>query len=286
MVASVLSPGEKAPSIALADQIGKKVKLTDFKGRKVLVYFYPKADTPGCTTQACGLRDILGDIGDTAVLGISPDPPSRQAKFDQKYGLGFPLLADEDHPWPRRTGCGRRSPMYGRKYMGIVRSAFLVDEKGKLADAWYKISPKDTPKNLLAALAGPAASRCGPRRRGSGTDGGHHQRAIVAAEAETSWTAPAPASTIAGSPVTTSIRISGSCSVRPTVGGIRPRSMVSARATAPMEPAAAQRVSRDPFDRGDGGPGMPNTLMMASDSGRSLAGVEVPWALMWVTTPP
>ncbi len=157
MVASVLSPGDKAPSIALADQTGKKVKLTDFKGRKVLVYFYPKADTPGCTTQACGLRDILGDIGTTAVLGISPDPPSRQAKFDQKYGLGFPLLADEDHLVAEAYGVWAEKSMYGRKYMGIVRSAFLIDEKGKLEEAWYKISPKDTPKNLLAALGAPAA---------------------------------------------------------------------------------------------------------------------------------
>jgi peroxiredoxin Q/BCP len=157
MVASVLSPGDKAPTIALADQTGQKVKLTDFKGRKVLVYFYPKADTPGCTTQACGLRDILGDIGTTAVLGISPDPPSRQAKFDLKYGLGFPLLADEDHVVAEAYGVWAEKSMYGRKYMGIVRSAFLIDEKGKLEEVWYKISPKDTPKNLLAALGAPAA---------------------------------------------------------------------------------------------------------------------------------
>ncbi len=152
-VAGVLSAGEKAPTFTLVDQSGAKVKLSDFKGRKVLVYFYPRADTPGCTTQACGLRDILGDIGDTAVLGISPDTPTRQAKFDQKYGLGFPLLADEDHSVAEAYGVWAEKSNYGRKYMGIVRSAFLIDEKGKLADVWYKISPKDTPKNLLAALA-------------------------------------------------------------------------------------------------------------------------------------
>lgn len=150
----MLTAGEKAPPFTLVDQSATPVKLADFKGRKVLLYFYPKADTPGCTTQACGLRDILGDIGDTAVLGISPDPPSRQAKFDQKYGLGFPLLSDEDHRTAEAYGVWGEKTNYGRKYMGIVRSAFLVDEQGKLANVWYKISPKDTPKNLLTALAG------------------------------------------------------------------------------------------------------------------------------------
>jgi thioredoxin-dependent peroxiredoxin len=150
----VLTAGEKAPDFTLVDQSSTPVKLSDFKGRKVLVYFYPKADTPGCTTQACGLRDILGDIGDTAVLGISPDAPSRQAKFDQKYGLGFPLLSDEDHQVAEAYDVWAEKKNYGRTYMGIVRSAFLVDENGQLANAWYKISPKDTPKNLLAALAG------------------------------------------------------------------------------------------------------------------------------------
>jgi thioredoxin-dependent peroxiredoxin len=152
-VAGVLAPGEKAPAFSLEDQAGDRVRLSDFKGRKVLVYFYPKADTPGCTAQACGLRDVLGDIGTTAVLGISPDPPSRQAKFDQKYGLGFPLLSDEDHAVAGAYDVWAEKSMYGRSYMGIVRSAFLVDENGRLADVWYKISPKDTPKNLLAALA-------------------------------------------------------------------------------------------------------------------------------------
>jgi peroxiredoxin Q/BCP len=152
-VAAVLSPGDKAPPFTLLDQSGHKVKLSDFKGRKVLVYFYPKADTPGCTTQACGLRDVLPEVDDTAVLGISPDPPARQAKFDQKYGLGFPLLADEDHSVAEAYGVWGEKSNYGRTYMGIIRSAFLVDEKGRVAQAWYKISPKDTARNLLTALA-------------------------------------------------------------------------------------------------------------------------------------
>jgi peroxiredoxin Q/BCP len=147
-----LKPGDKAPSFNLADQSGSKVKLSDFKGRKVLVYFYPKADTPGCTTQACGLRDAMPQVGDTAVIGISPDAPAKLQKFDTKYTLGFPLLADEDHSVAEAYDVWAEKSMYGRKYMGIVRSAFLVDEKGKIAEAWYKVSPKDTVTKLLAAL--------------------------------------------------------------------------------------------------------------------------------------
>ena len=148
-----LKPGDKAPTFTLLDQTGEKVKLSDFKGRKVLVYFYPKADTPGCTTQACGLRDSASSIGDTVVLGISPDKPAKQAKFDEKYGLGFPLLSDEDHAVADAYGVWGEKSMYGKKYMGIVRSAFLVDEKGKVAEAWYKVSPKDTAGLLIKSLA-------------------------------------------------------------------------------------------------------------------------------------
>ena len=149
-----LEPGDKAPAFNLLDQHGDKVRLSSFKGAKVLVYFYPKADTPGCTQQACGLRDILPKVGDTSVVGISPDKPAKQLKFDEKYTLGFPLLADEDHAVAEAYDVWQEKSMYGRKYMGILRSAFLVDEKGKIAEAWYKVSPKDTPKNLLAALGG------------------------------------------------------------------------------------------------------------------------------------
>ena len=148
-----LKTGDKAPAISLHDQDDKTVKLSGYKGRKVLVYFYPKADTPGCTAQACGLRDIAGDVGDTAILGISPDKPTAQKKFDTKYGLGFPLLSDVDHAVAEAYEVWKQKSMYGRTYMGIERSAFLIDEKGKIAEAWYKVSPKDTPKNLLGALA-------------------------------------------------------------------------------------------------------------------------------------
>lgn len=148
-----LEVGVKAPAFTLVDQAGAKTKLSGLKGRKVLVYFYPKADTPGCTTQACGLRDILGEIGDTAVLGISPDDPDRQKRFDDKYSLGFPLLSDPDHAVAEAYGVWGEKSMYGRKYMGIIRSAFLIDEKGRVCETWYKISPKDTPTKLLKALA-------------------------------------------------------------------------------------------------------------------------------------
>jgi peroxiredoxin Q/BCP len=149
-----LKSGDKAPTFDLLDQDENHVKLSGLKGRKVLVYFYPKADTPGCTTQACGLNDVLGQVGDTVVLGISPDKPSKQLKFAQKYGLGFQLLSDPEHAVAEAFDVWQEKSMYGRKYMGILRSAFLIDEKGKIAEAWYKISPADTPKNLLKALEG------------------------------------------------------------------------------------------------------------------------------------
>jgi thioredoxin-dependent peroxiredoxin len=151
-----LKPGDKAPDFTLLDQHGQSFSLKkSLKERKVwhLIYFYPKADTPGCTTQACGLRDVLQDAGDTAIIGISPDKPEKQKKFDDKYGLGFPLLSDEDHAVAEAFDVWGERSMYGKKYMGIIRSAFLIDEKGKIAEAWYKISPKDTPTKLLAALA-------------------------------------------------------------------------------------------------------------------------------------
>jgi peroxiredoxin Q/BCP len=148
-----LEAGDKAPAFTLDDQDGTAVKLSLFKGRKVLVYFYPKADTPGCTTQSCALRDISGDVGDTAIIGISPDGSAKQKKFDEKYDLGFPLLADTEHAVAEAFGVWGEKKNYGRTYMGIVRSAFLIDEKGKIAQAWYKISPKDTPVKLQQALA-------------------------------------------------------------------------------------------------------------------------------------
>jgi peroxiredoxin Q/BCP len=152
-MADALAAGDRAPAFHLADQTGTKVRLSSYKGRKVLVFFYPKALTPGCTTQACGLRDVAGDIGDTVILGISPDEPKKLAQFDEKHELGFTLLSDPDHEVAEKFGVWGEKSMYGKKYMGIVRSAFLIDEQGKVSHAWPKISPKDTPTNLLKALA-------------------------------------------------------------------------------------------------------------------------------------
>ncbi len=151
-MADAPAAGDRAPAFHLATQAGEKIRLSSFKGRNVLVYFYPKADTPGCTTQACGLRDIAEEIDDTVILGISPDLPEKLAKFDEKYSLGFTLLSDPEHKTSEAYGVWAEKSMYGRKYMGIVRSAFLVDEQGKIEAAWPKISPKDTPRNLLKAL--------------------------------------------------------------------------------------------------------------------------------------
>jgi peroxiredoxin Q/BCP len=138
----------------LTNQHGETVDLDTFRGRRVLVFFYPKANTPGCTQQACGLRDVAGQVGDTAILGISPDKPTAQEKFDTKYGLGFPLLADTEHEVAEAYGVWKQKSMYGKQYMGIERSAFLIGADGLIEEAWYKISPKDTPVKLLEALAG------------------------------------------------------------------------------------------------------------------------------------
>jgi len=120
----------------------------------LLVYFYPRADTPGCTQQACGLRDVAGQIGDTVIIGISPDKPAALARFREKYSLNFDLLSDVDHSVAEAYGVWKEKKNYGKTYMGIERSAFLIGADGKIRNAWYKISPKDTPVKLLEALAG------------------------------------------------------------------------------------------------------------------------------------
>ena len=148
----MLKTGDKAPALSLLDQNSKKVSLKDFVNKKVLLYFYPKADTPGCTVQSCLLRDIRKDIGKIAIIGVSPDEPAKQLKFDKKFDLGFTLLADTEHKVAKAYKVWKKKSMYGREYMGIERSAFLIDEKGKILHAWYKVSPKDTPTNLLEAL--------------------------------------------------------------------------------------------------------------------------------------
>ena len=150
--ATVLQPGDPAPAFDLVDQDGGPVNLEGFAGHQLLIYFYPKADTPGCTTQACGLRDVLGQVGDTAIVGVSPDKPAAQKRFDAKYSLGFPLLSDPDRSVAQAYGAWGEKKLYGKVSMGIIRSAFLVGGDGRVLHAWYGISPKDTPTRLIAAL--------------------------------------------------------------------------------------------------------------------------------------
>lgn len=150
-----LKPGDPAPDFTLLDQKGEPFTLSESlkaRGASHLIYFYPRANTPGCTKQSCGLRDVAGQIGNTAIVGISPDTPAKQAKFDDKYGLGFPLLADVEHEVAEAYGTWGEKSMYGKRYMGIIRSAFLIDEKGRISQAWYKVSPADTAANLLESL--------------------------------------------------------------------------------------------------------------------------------------
>lgn len=149
-----LKSGIKAPEFTLSDQEGKVVSLNDFKGRKLLIYFYPKADTPGCTKQSCALSDVRNLLKTQGVdiVGISPDPPVALLKFHRKYKLGFPLLSDESHAAAKAYGVWGKKSMYGNTYMGIIRSSFLVDEKGKVSDAWYKVSPANTVPKALKSL--------------------------------------------------------------------------------------------------------------------------------------
>jgi thioredoxin-dependent peroxiredoxin len=149
-----LEPGDGAPAFALLDQRGETVRLDDFRGRKLLVYFYPEADTPGCTVQSCDVRDHRQELGGIGldVVGISPDAPPKQLAFDEKFRLGFPLLADEDHAVASAYGAWGEKHRGGRTYEGIVRSSFLVDEEGRIERAWSPVTPEDTVPNALAAV--------------------------------------------------------------------------------------------------------------------------------------
>jgi peroxiredoxin Q/BCP len=148
----MLKEGSLAPDIELLDQHEKKFSLKKLSKRTVLIYFYPKADTPGCTQQSCGLRDIADQIGKTVIVGISPDKPAKLLKFDEKFSLGFTLLSDDTNAVAKKYKVWKKKSMYGREYMGIERSAFLINGKGEIVHAWYKISPKDTPLRLLESL--------------------------------------------------------------------------------------------------------------------------------------
>lgn len=150
-----LAAGDNAPEFSLKDQNETTVALKDFKGSKLLVYFYPKADTPGCTRQSCAVSDAVPNLKKLKVkaVGISPDDPARQKKFDEKYNLGFPLLSDPNREIARAFGAFGEKNMYGKKTEGIIRSSFLIDEEGRIIGAWYKVKPEDTVPKAEAALS-------------------------------------------------------------------------------------------------------------------------------------
>jgi peroxiredoxin Q/BCP len=149
-----MKEGRKAPAFKLVDQHGNKVSLADFAGRTVVLYFYPKADTPGCTTQACGIRDRRADYdaAGAVVLGVSPDPPDRLRDFADKHELPFTLLSDRDHKIAEKYGVWVEKSMYGRSYMGVQRATFVIGPDGKVRKAFPKVSPKTHDEQVLAAL--------------------------------------------------------------------------------------------------------------------------------------
>jgi peroxiredoxin Q/BCP len=151
-----LEAGAKAPSFTLPDQDGNKVSLSNFAGRRVIVYFYPKDDTPGCTAEACQFNENLTrfEKADVPVIGISPDKADSHQKFRAKYGLGFTLLSDPDHSVMERYGAWGEKTMYGRTTTGVIRSTFLVDEKGKIARAWYNVKANGHAAKVLEEVSG------------------------------------------------------------------------------------------------------------------------------------
>jgi peroxiredoxin Q/BCP len=150
----VIGPGQQAPDFELPDQDGRPVKLSDFRGQPVVVYFYPKADTPGCTTQACGVRDHRVDYeaAGAVVLGISPDPVARIKRFHEKHAFGFALLADEDHAVAESYGVWVEKSRYGRTYFGNERTTFIVDPDGRVAEVLRKVKPGEHDAIVLEAL--------------------------------------------------------------------------------------------------------------------------------------
>ncbi|MDW8405475.1 thioredoxin-dependent thiol peroxidase [Chloroflexus sp.] len=147
--------GDIAPDFTLPNEAGEPVSLSQFRGKRVILYFYPKDDTPGCTSQACGFRDAYPAIEEknAVVIGISPDSVKSHAKFKTKHNLPFILLADEQHSVAEAYGVWGEKSMMGKKYMGIIRSHFVIDEEGRIAQAEVKVSPDDSVKRALAALA-------------------------------------------------------------------------------------------------------------------------------------
>jgi thioredoxin-dependent peroxiredoxin len=159
----VLAEGDQAPDFTLPDQRGNPVTLSDLRGQTVVVYFYPRADTPGCTTQACGIRDHTADYDeiDARVIGVSPDPVAAVRKFADKYDLGFTLLADEDHTVADSYGTWGEKSMYGKTYKGVQRATFIIDADGRIVKVFPKVSPKTHDDVVLEALGALKGSEAG-----------------------------------------------------------------------------------------------------------------------------
>jgi len=149
-----LHAGDSAPDFTLVNQDGKNVKLSDFVGKKVLLYFYPKAMTEGCTVQACSVRDAFHQLRDMNVvaIGISADAPDKLRRFSDRYKLPFPLLSDENHQTLEAYGVWDKKSLYGKVYFGIIRSSFLIDESGMIMASWYKVRPDMTAQLALDKL--------------------------------------------------------------------------------------------------------------------------------------
>jgi peroxiredoxin Q/BCP len=152
--------GDLAPDFALADDSGATVRLSDFRGRRVIIFFYPKDDTPGCTSQACGLRDAWPTFegADAVVLGISPDSAASHRKFRTKFDLPYPLLVDADHAVALAYGAWGEKSMYGKKYQGILRSHFVIGPDGRIEDAQVKVSPADSVERAVASIVASTAT--------------------------------------------------------------------------------------------------------------------------------
>lgn len=151
-----LKNGDMAPDFELPSDSGKRIRLSDLRGKRVILYFYPKDDTPGCTTQACGFRDAYPQIEEqnAVVVGISPDNVQSHLKFKTKHNLPFILLADEDHQVAEAYGVWGKKSMYGREYMGVIRSHFVIDEQGRIVDAQIKVDPQDSVTRAVDLLRG------------------------------------------------------------------------------------------------------------------------------------
>lgn len=151
----MLKPGDRAPEFTLPSDGGRTVSLRELRGRTVVLYFYPKDDTPGCTTEACEFRDRWAEVqrSGAVVLGVSPDPVASHDRFKAKFALPFPLLADEDHAVAEAYGVWGEKTMFGRPYMGVHRTTFVIDAEGRIARVFEKVKPEGHAAQVLEALA-------------------------------------------------------------------------------------------------------------------------------------